>query len=421
MIQANYKHIFTMLKKEIERPDSVDWFDWRDMKQDVDKILSSGHGEDLHTEMQRFYRCYLWRDLESRAAWSFMDYVAERDEYFGRWATDEKIDIIELTERWIELRNSRTLQALLTKLGQTGYETDWQKVRSEMNEKLLRMEVEGTRYGTKETGYFYCLLHAFAMIMSSDYPSDERARLLEQFSEQWSFLRTVYSVMVRRIVGLNFTNFAQLAQYTVGGQQEFDPFLHLFHAPLKERFEDLVGLGTKRESLDKAIVKIEQRMHGTKPCHDLDALCETLFPDEFRNMLNRQRHPSYREMESELDRIKAELNDTQETLNRQAREMATQLKCALEASVSIDLIEQRMLIFQSSIALNIYSWLNTMLQVDAVWQAHSENILQKILAKQQQELQLSMNITAQPGSNVNGIVQQQTNTAIAPNHQIPSA
>lgn len=122
-----------------------------------------------------------------------------------------------------------------------------------------------------------------------------------------------------------------------------------------------------------------------------------------------------------MDRIKAELNDTQETLNRQAREMATQLKCALEASVSIDLIEQRMLIFQSSVALNIYSWLNTMLQVDAVWQAHSENILQKILAKQQQELQLSMNITAQPGSNVNGIVQQQTNTAIAPNHQIPSA
>ena len=64
--------------------------------------------------------------------------------------------------------------------------------------------------------------------------------------------------------------------------------------------------------------------------------------------------------------------------------------------------------------------LNTMLQVNAVWQAHSEGILQKILAKQQQELQLSMNITAQPGSNVNGIVQQQMNNSILPNKQITS-
>jgi hypothetical protein len=47
--------------------------------------------------------------------------------------------------------------------------------------------------------------------------------------------------------------------------------------------------------------------------------------------------------------------------------------------------------------------------------------LQKILAKQQQELQLSMNITAQAGSNVNGIVQQQTNNGITPDKQLPAA
>jgi len=33
-------------------------------------------------------------------------------------------------------------------------------------------------------------------------------------------------------------------------------------------------------------------------------------------------------------------------------------------------------------------------------------------------LQLSMNITAQPGSNVNGIVQQQMNNNMLPNKQI---
>lgn len=115
-----------------------------------------------------------------------------------------------------------------------------------------------------------------------------------------------------------------------------------------------------------------------------------------------------------------ELDSTQETMNRQAKEMATQLSAALNASVPIDVIEQRLLIFPSTTALSVYMPLNTMLQVNAVWQAHSEGILQKILAKQQQELQLSMNITAQPGSNVNGIVQQQMNNGILPNKQIAS-
>lgn len=383
-------------------------------------MLKQGLGMELHEQMQRFYHCYLWRDVKSRAAWNFMDYVAQRDERIGTWAT-QNTDLMALTERWIGLGDSRKLQLLLTRLGQTGYETNWQELRATMEEKLRRMEVEGTRNGMKETGYPYCLLHAFTMIMMSAHSTEEKMRLLELFSQQWAFLRTVYSVMVRRIVEFNYTNFAQLAQYTVGGQQNFDPFLHLIHAPLKERFEELVSMGTKRESLEKAMKKIEQRMQQTKPSAELDLLCEVLFPDEFRNILDQHRPPSYQELESEIDKIKAELTTTQETMDRQAQEMATRLSAALKASVPIDVIEQRILIFPSAVALNIFMPLNTMLQVDPAWTAHSESILQKILAKQQQELQLSMNITAQPGSNVNGVVQHQTNNGILPNKQISAA
>ena len=180
-------------------------------------------------------------------------------------------------------------------------------------------------------------------------------------------------------------------------------------------------MGTKRESLDRAMTKIELRMQQTKPSPELDLLCEVLFPDEFRNILDQHRPPSYQELECEIDRIKAELTTTQDTMNRQAQEMATQLSAALKASVPIDVIERRILIFPSAVALNIYMPLNTMLQVDSVWLAHSESILQKILAKQQQELQMSLNITAQAGSNVNGIVQQQNNNGITPDKQIPAA
>ena len=419
-MDQRYIPIFAMLQQEIENPDSIEWFTWKHLKLDVEKMLKQGLAMELHEQMQRFYHCYLWKDLESRNGWAFMDFVAEKDQCFGQWAT-EKIDLIELTERWIELGDSRTLLTLLTRLGQTGYETNWRQLRSMMDEKLRRMEVDGTRNGMKETGYFYCLLHAFTMIMMSAHSVEEKIRLLSQFAEQWAFLRTVYSVMVRRIVGLNYTNFAQLAQYTVGGQQDFDPFLHLFYSPLKDRFEELISMGTRRDSLTRAMDKIEKRMKDTQQSPDLDELCEVLFPEEFLNMLNQHRLPSYHELECEIDRIKVELDSTQETMNRQAKEMAAQLSAALKASVPIEVIEQRILIFPSATALGVYMPLNTMLQVDPVWQAHSEAILQKILAKQQQELQLSMNITAQAGSNVNGIVQQQTNNGITPDRQITAA
>ena len=414
-----YQHIFIMLRKEIKRRDSVDWFTWKNMKQDVDMLIANGMMDYVHENMQDFYNEYLWRAIESNNGWHFIDYVAHKDDYFGQWATG-KVDLMKLTEMWIEMGDSRTLLSLLTRLGQTGFETNWQKLRSLLDEKLRRMEVEGTRNGMKETGYFYCLLHAFTMIMMSEHSVEDKLRLLELFSQQWAFLRTLYSVMIRRIVGLNYTNFAQLAQYVVGGQQDFDPFLHLIHAPLKERFEELIEMGTKRESLTRAFDKIEKRMNDTQQSTDLDELCEVLFPEEFCNMLNMHRLPSYHELESEIDRIRIELDSTQDTMSRQAQELAIQLSAALNASVPIDVIEQRLLIFPSTTALSVYMPLNTMLQVNAVWQTHSEDILQKILAKQQQELQLSMNITAQPGSNVNGIVQQQMNNGILPNKQIAS-
>lgn len=417
MIQKYY-HIFKMLEQEIQKPDSVEWYDWKYLKQDVEIMLKQGYAHELHEQIQRFYKCYFWRNMESREAWHFIDYVANRDIFIGRWA-EENMDLISLTNRWIELGDFHTLLLLLKRLGQMGYETNWQEIRNAMDEKLRRMEIEGTRNGMKETGHFYCLLHAFTMIMMSNGSAEEKMQMLESFSQQWAFLRTIYSVMVRRIVGFNYTNFSQLAHYTVGSQQDFDPFLHLFHAPLKERFEELVALGTKRESLERALEKIELRMQQTLPSHDLDALCEVLFPDEFCNMLNQHRLPSYHELECEIDRIKLELDDTHQTMNRQAQEMATQL-AALRASVPIDVIEKRLLIFPSAVALNIYMQLNAMLQIDAAWQDHSESILQKILTKQQHELQISMNITAQPGSNVNGIVQQQNNNGITPDRQIPA-
>ena len=190
MNRERYQHIFVMLREEIKSTDSVEWFTFKQMRQDVEVMNANGMMSYVHEQMQDFYKEYLWKTFESHKAWSFIDFVAHRDDFFGEWATG-KIDLMKLTEAWIERGDSRTLLSLLSRLGQTGYETNWQVLRALLDEKLRRMEVEGTRNGTKETGYFYCLLHAFTMIMMSEQSLEDKIRLLELFSQQWAFLRTV--------------------------------------------------------------------------------------------------------------------------------------------------------------------------------------------------------------------------------------
>ena len=98
---------------------SVQWFDWKQMKKDVEMMIEQKFTHELHTNMQDFYESYLWKSVESRDAWDFIHFVAQRDNELGIWATG-KVNLWELTEHWIEQDDSRTLQALLTRLGQTG-------------------------------------------------------------------------------------------------------------------------------------------------------------------------------------------------------------------------------------------------------------------------------------------------------------
>lgn len=58
-MDQRYIHIFAMLQQEIEKPDSTEWFTWKYLKQDVEKMLGQGLAQELHEQMQRFYHCYL--------------------------------------------------------------------------------------------------------------------------------------------------------------------------------------------------------------------------------------------------------------------------------------------------------------------------------------------------------------------------
>ncbi len=412
MIPKQYQSIFVFLREEIQKSGDVQGYEWIYFKKDAEKLIVQGHMQDLHEQMLEFYEDYLWKRVESDAAWDFIDFVAQRDDYFGAWATG-RVDLMELVECWIDKGQSRKMLALLRQMGLTGYDADWENLRTLLDEKLRRMEVDGTRNGMKETGYFYCLLHAFTMIMLSAHTKEGKAKLLEQFDGNWGFLRYMYSVMTRVIIGFKFANFASLTN-CLTNDKELEPFFHFYHSVLKERFNELCAKGTKKEKLEKAFQKLEQCMKQTTPSDELNELCEVLFPEDFKEMLNRHRLPSYQE----LEKVTASAAVTIKELEEKVGQMAQQYTELLEESVTIEQIEAELEKLPTSLSMPIWMQLNILLAGNKAWLNKMLSIRDKILAKQQEEMQMNMNITAQPGSYVNGMVQQQTNNGIATNRQI---
>lgn len=55
MNKEQYQHIFVMLREEIKRTDSVEWFTFKHMRQDVEVMIANGMMSYVHEQMQDFY------------------------------------------------------------------------------------------------------------------------------------------------------------------------------------------------------------------------------------------------------------------------------------------------------------------------------------------------------------------------------
>lgn len=415
-----YNNIESPLRGELEHPGSLRDFDWLQISNDIKPFLQDGRvQEELNGLMRSFYQEYVYaRDNYTRALFlkrTFVQDVFRADALAGDWALDE-VDVCEMAERWMLYGKEKEFKDLLIALIHVGYHTSWDEVRRRIDEILRRMEVEGTHKGETDAGTFYCLVHGFTMIASSSVKAERKDELIQLFVQHWDFLRYVYSVMLRCIVGCGFSNFVSVANH-VANMPPYAPFLHLFYAPLQERFDDLCQKGAKQEKLKNSLAKLSMKMKASDPDTELDELCEILFPEEFRDMLNHHRPKSYKELEGEISKIKQEMQGTIEVLNEQINALAAQLSDAVKASVPIEDIERELLRFPSQQALPIFMQLNTLLMGNVAWSQAALAIRNKILEKQDEELKRSMSITAHAGSIVNGMVQQQSNYGIETNRQ----
>ena len=374
----------------------LSWAEWNNMWDIAVKLIPTGLKPQERNAMRNFYNMFLLGDekiysLRKREALDFVAKVAHIDNAFIGLVAE--MDMVKLTNTWIGCNSINNYMFLLGKLTEIGYETDWDRMYDDVNTKILELEVCGDNIG----GEFYCILHGFLMIMTASQNYLERQSRFELFSKHWRFLCHLYSVMVRRIIGMGFPNYAGVAN-NAKHSTDCVPYLKLLYSALIERHDELCQLGTKKKSLDNAILKISEVMSNHEQSDDLDELCEVLFPEEIREMLNTHRLPTYKQLrvENQMLReqqraLRIQIQEQTRQTNEQIAKLTEMLKSGVEAAIPVKYIEQELMELPPETAWGVFKTLNELLEANETWREYDIGIRNKL----KERLKLSEKPTTQ--------------------------
>ena len=163
------------------------------------------------------------------------------------------------------------------------------------------------------------------------------------------------------------------------------PFLNILYSAILERSADLIRLGAKQKNLDKAVTYIEDLINKTDQSPELDRLCEVLFPDEIRDMLNTHRLPSYQQLKLENGKLKQKQQELLQQMQEQTRQtneqiakMAETIKSAIEASIPVKDIEKELMDLPAGTAWEIFQTLNELFEDHDTWRKYDRGIRKKL-------------------------------------------
>lgn len=248
----------------------------------------------------------------------------------------------------------------------------WNTIEPKVWHELLKLEV----YGNRTKAGYLVLLHGFLRIIIKRSNSLEQKQLIDLLIENWDYLKLVYSVMIRSIVDCGHKDFAGVANY-VRVMTWCHPYIYIFYSVLSERFEDLCQSGTDREKLSRHLNKILGIMNTTtQDCNYLNVLCRILFPDSFKEYLDKNRLPSYDEVVSELNEMKSKVD----SLNSQIEQMAQRMVNAVNASIPVGDIEKELLRLSPGTSYDVFTQVNSLLTGNKAWMERASDIKQKILS-----------------------------------------
>ena len=103
-----YERIIKPLGRYLEENEELEWWQWKEMKEDVECCCNNGQISTLHSAMIPFYEMYwggdfLLYDPKRYKALELVKAVIELDEDYAVWASSKCL--ISLTELWRALRS----------------------------------------------------------------------------------------------------------------------------------------------------------------------------------------------------------------------------------------------------------------------------------------------------------------------------
>ena len=356
----------------------------------VKEVVRDGHGKLLHELMLPFIERYFYaRDgvlkWDYRMKRFLLDNIIDADELFGQWASGQ--DILLAVDEWsTSLLDSSTSSWrflwMIECMVKTGYETDWKDLWQKTCHKLLKEEV----YGNYQRSEMYAILYGVSTIYSHPDLSDEKKlELLVLLRWYWSFLKNIYSVMFRCIVGHRLTNMAQVAN-TVTLSKDNQPFLHLFYGALKGNIDHFCVKKGDREKLENQLLRIEEMMKSSVPSDKLDELYGILFPEEFQDYVEKHRPKNYIQLEAEYESFKQEMNERIQQMDKLISEMVEQLKNLATDNKSSDAIADTLKQIAPGIALDMFCQLDEKLGKDDNWKTLAEKIATSVIQRMEEKI-----------------------------------
>lgn len=378
--------IIQPLQRYIEGADGLFRFP---MTQAAREVVKHGDAAELHRQMEPFYE--MWIEDSPRLDWtsrSIISEVALIDPMFVGWASRQ--DLMKMARAWAVRGDGEELLTLMDcMLHNDSYEPYCgENIYEEVTEELRYQRVNGN----SNSGEIYALLHAFIVIVMSPPRFGRRKDLFRLMKMHWDFLRHVYCVMTGSIIGLGFANFVSLANNLKNAK--YHPYLHLVYWFLSDNSDTLCSK-RQQKGMIKALTALGDIMDRTEPHHELDELCQMLFPEEVKDMLTKHPKTPYRQLETEVKELRAEKVELKNKLNALAlrqeeitRQMASELqKAFVEDAIPYAEIEEELLELPPKTVGSVFSTLNDMLGGNEVWQRHFKSLRAKVRKREKEKEQ----------------------------------
>ena len=295
-----------------------------------------------------------------------------------------ELEIVKAAENWAEWlvsdnHHPYVFFMLMRTILHRDYRPDWNKVYNDLKQKLAKAK----NFGNFKTHEMYCLLMGITLIEQTNLSRGKKDDLVRLLQDHWQFIKYMYSVLIRHIVGFRVDNFASLANSVCS--KSYFPYLHWFYKAFKENFdvlcpEDLIDKRSGRsvrEMASASLNRMEDIIKSTKPSTELDELFGIIFPKVINDLSKQSRPKTYEELEAAVD-------DLTERYNKVLEQLANAVKDVASEKITPEDLSAAFLRFPTNLALGLFGSISTLLAQNPTWQKCSPKIHEQILLKHQE-------------------------------------